>query len=80
MVYREGNGCGAKRYLRRMSSHVAQVNPRVEQLANIAEAGVPKRHVAKPQRAEAQRFCSFGQFDLVEHARSVALEGLQRKE
>lgn len=59
---------------------LAQVNPGVEDLADIAETRVPKGHVAKPERAEAQRLCSFGQCDLVEHARSVPIEGLQRKE
>src|SRR3990167_1626195 len=63
-----------------MSGYIAQVNPRVEDLADIAEARAAKRHIAKPERAKAQLLGSFGQCDLVEHARSVPIEGLQRKE
>jgi hypothetical protein len=62
-----------------MRGHVAQINPRVEQLANIAETGIPKRHITKPERAETQRLRSFGQSDLVEHAGHVPIESLQRE-
>ena len=80
MVQRDGDGGGAKCNLRGMGGHITQVNPGVEDLADIAEARVAKRHVAKPERAEAQRLGLFSQCDLVEHARSVPVERLHGKE
>ncbi|AWE86870.1 hypothetical protein CSC29_1675 [Pseudomonas aeruginosa] len=48
-----------------MGCHVAQIHPRVENLADIAEAWVPEWDVAKPERRKTKRLCTFGQRYLI---------------
>ncbi|KXC23549.1 hypothetical protein AW886_02050 [Pseudomonas aeruginosa] len=63
-----------------MGCDVAQIHPRVENLADITEAWVPERDVAKPERRKTKCLCTFGQRDLIQHAGCVTLESLQGKE
>src|SRR5690554_5992980 len=65
--------------LRRLTSDIAKVDPRIKNLPYIPKAWVAQRNITHPECRETCVFCLTGKLHLILHSGDIPFEGFNRK-